>query len=153
MRASPEAREQFLNAQIGQVDPAWVEEQFSQSAAAQEAATSPTSASRADREHSAMVALACGPVDEEVDWEDDVSICSVESIPDEVVLERDRKRRLQAAMRQAPQKRKSKVSPVDEEFIGVQVEQTQYRRALRRKQINLYIRCRHFTDRQDRRHC
>ena len=152
LRASDEERQRFLEAQLGQPDPAWVEASFMSSTG--EAEATPGSLEEPlTIEHSAVVQLAGGPQQEdEPDWADDAA--SVVSIPDadeEEKAEQRRKRKLAAGLAQAPRRRRSQPAPVDQEYIGVAVEATQYRKSLRRKELLKYYKFRHFTEHKDSR--
>jgi len=150
LRGSEEERNTFLEAQLGQPDPAWVEASFMSSTGG--AQVTPGSVEEPlTIEHSAVVQLAGGPQqEEEADWADDAA--SVVSIPDadeEEKAEQRRKRKLAAGLAQAPRRRRSQIAPVDQEYIGVAVEATQYRKALRRKEALRYFKFRHFTEHKD----
>jgi hypothetical protein len=53
---------------------------------------------------------------------------------------------LEAGLRQSPAQRKTKPEPVDQEYIGQAVEQTAYRKRLRRQAVLVYFQHRLFTD-------
>lgn len=145
LRGTAEEKRAFLLEELGQPDPLWVEQEFFQSAEGREASGSAGSAGPgpASGEHSALEVLDVF----DPDWGDDVeSVISCPDSEDERRKEERKRRRVEAGLRQSPALRKSAPEPVDPEFIGVAVEQHNYRKRLRRKAVHEYYKFRVFTD-------
>jgi hypothetical protein len=150
LRGQEEEKQQFLEAEIGQPDAAWVEASFMASTGEATAPAGPLEEIPMTIEHSAVVALAGGHTEEEeADFSPAASVISVPDPQEEELLAQKRKRKLAAGLQQPPTRRRSKPTPVDQEYIGVAVEATQYRRSLRRKEAMRYYKFRRFTEKKD----
>ena len=138
-----------MEAALGQPDAAWFETEFDLAAAA-EAQAAAMGASEVGDPEASIVALAAGADDDEPDWDDACSVCSVPDADEEAAAALLKRRRLEAGLRQHPKRRATRPEPVDEAFVGAAVERTRHRVQQRRKAVLRYYRFRHFTEHEAR---